>query len=169
MLCLSLSPVLVDGVTRAWSENQNSVWTEIKEIKQTCDLPCPLVVGGDAESSVPGPAAAERCCSRLHPQPGLCGRVEMGGVYSTDTLELTVSGKQQSRGCRFMFLFSLKERFSFLHIKPYNKDIYHHIWCSTALLWQLAQFWELELVADATASWKQQRSMCTQTVCQKIQ
>ena len=30
--------------------------------------------GGDAESSVPGPAATERLCARLHPQPGLCGR-----------------------------------------------------------------------------------------------
>lgn len=29
--------------------------------------------GGDPESSVPGPAAAERRCARLHPQPGLCG------------------------------------------------------------------------------------------------
>ncbi len=49
---------------------------------------------------------------------------------------------------------SLKEKFVFLHIKPYNKDIYNHIWCFTALLWQLVQSWELELFADVTTSWK---------------
>ncbi len=56
-----------------------------------------------------------------------------------------------------------------LHIKPYKKDIYDHIRCSTALLWQLVQFWEQKLVADITASWKQQRSMTsTQTIHQTI-
>ncbi len=51
----------------------------------------------------------------------------------------------------------------FLHIKPHSKDIYDHIQCSTALLWQPAQSWELELIAYNTASWKQQSSMCTQS------
>ncbi len=64
---------------------------------------------------------------------------------------------------------NLKNKFAFLHIKPYNKDIYNHILCSTALLWQMVQHWELELIADVTASWKQQRSMCTQTISQKMQ
>ncbi len=45
----------------------------------------------------------------------------------------------------------------FLQIKPYNKDIYDHKQCSKALLWQTVQSWELELLADATASWKQRR------------
>ncbi len=45
----------------------------------------------------------------------------------------------------------------FLHIKPHNKDIYDHIRCSTALLWWALQSWELELVADVTASLKQRR------------
>ncbi len=49
---------------------------------------------------------------------------------------------------------SLKEKFVFLHIKPYNKDIYNHLRCFTALLWQQAQSWELELFADVTTSWK---------------
>ncbi len=56
-----------------------------------------------------------------------------------------------------------------INIRPYNKDIYDHIWCSTAILWQPVQSWELELVANFSASWKQQRSMCTQTNHQKIQ
>ncbi len=45
----------------------------------------------------------------------------------------------------------------FLHIKPYNKGIYDHIRCSTALLWQTMQSWELEFVADVTTSWKKWR------------
>ncbi len=40
---------------------------------------------------------------------------------------------------------SFKEKFGFLHIKPYNKDIYDHI---QSLLWQTVQSWELELIAD---------------------
>ncbi len=51
----------------------------------------------------------------------------------------------------------------FFHIRPYNKDIYDHIRCSPALLWQPAWSWGLRLIADITASWKQQRSLCTQT------
>ncbi len=47
----------------------------------------------------------------------------------------------------------LKEK---LHIKPYNKDIYDHIQCSAELLWQTVQSGELEVVADITASWKEQ-------------
>ncbi len=56
--------------------------------------------------------------------------------------------------------YILKDKFVFLHFKPYNKDIYDHIWCSTALWWRTVQSWELELIADVTASWKQRRSMC---------
>ncbi len=52
----------------------------------------------------------------------------------------------------------LEEKLVFLHIQPYDKDIYDHIRCSTALLWQLLPSWELELVADITPSWKQWRS-----------
>ncbi len=63
--------------------------------------------------------------------------------------------------------FYLKEKFGFLHIKPYKKNSYDHIRCFTALLWQPVQSWELELVADITVSRKQQKSMCTQTICQK--
>ncbi len=68
------------------------------------------------------------------------------------------------KGCRRI----LKEEFVFVHIKPYNQDIYDHMRCSAALFWQVAQSWELEAVADVTANWKQQRSMCTQTVRPKI-
>ncbi len=39
----------------------------------------------------------------------------------------------------------------------YNKNIYDHIWYSTALLWRTVQSWELELIADITTSWKQRR------------
>ncbi len=51
----------------------------------------------------------------------------------------------------------LKVKYGFLDIKPHSKDIYDH------MQWPLAQFWELELAADVTASWKQRRSMYTQT------
>ncbi len=53
-----------------------------------------------------------------------------------------------------VYLYIFKEKFVFLHIKSYNKDIYDHIWCSTALLWQTVPSQKLELIADATASWK---------------
>ncbi len=46
-------------------------------------------------------------------------------------------------------LHYLKEKFGHLHIKPDNKNIYNHLWCSTVLLWELVQSWELELVAEA--------------------
>ncbi len=55
-----------------------------------------------------------------------------------------------------------RRNFFFLHVKPYNKDIYDHIQCSTALLRRTVQSWELELIADIAAGWKQQRSMCTE-------
>ncbi len=55
--------------------------------------------------------------------------------------------------------FVLKEKFRFLHIKPYNKDISDHIRCSTAFLWQMAQSWELELLADITTGWKWLKTM----------
>ncbi len=69
----------------------------------------------------------------------------------------------------FHLLSLLKEKFGFLHIWPYTKDIYNHWQCSTALLWQTVQSWKLELVADVTASWKQQRCIGTLTVCQNTQ
>ncbi len=34
-------------------------------------------------------------------------------------------------------LKKLKEKFGFLHMKPYNKDIYNHIQCSTEILRQV--------------------------------
>ncbi len=43
---------------------------------------------------------------------------------------------------------SLSEKFGFLHIKLYNKDIYGHVQCSIALLRGMM----LELIADVTAS-----------------
>ncbi len=55
------------------------------------------------------------------------------------------------------------EKFVFLHIKAHNKDICDHLWCSTALVWQTVQSWELELIADVTENgWKHRRSMCSQ-------
>ncbi len=45
---------------------------------------------------------------------------------------------------------NLKEEFSFLHLKPYNKDTYDHI-----QHYYDKQSSELELLADVTASWKQ--------------
>ncbi len=42
--------------------------------------------------------------------------------------------------------------------------IYDQNQCSTTLLW-----WTPELTADVITSWKQQRSVCTQTIRQKIQ
>ncbi len=45
---------------------------------------------------------------------------------------------QPSFLARFMLYLTysdgLKEKFSFLHIKPYNKNIYDHIFCTLALL-----------------------------------
>ncbi len=58
----------------------------------------------------------------------------------------------------------LKEKLIFLWIKPYNRDIYDYIQCSTAILWPTVQSWELELLADVTTSWKQQRSIWPQTI-----
>ncbi len=49
------------------------------------------------------------------------------------------------------FPLMLQEKFVFLHIKPYNKNIYNHIQNSTAFIWRTAQSQELELVADVTA------------------
>ncbi len=53
----------------------------------------------------------------------------------------------------------LQEKLTFfLLTKPYNKDIYDQIQCSAALLlWWAVQSRELELIAEATAGWKQQR------------
>ncbi len=39
-----------------------------------------------------------------------------------------------------------KEKFVFLYIKPYNNDIYYHIQCFTALVWQTVQ----SLLAEAS-------------------
>ncbi len=64
---------------------------------------------------------------------------------------------------------SLKKWLVVLHIQPCNKDIYSHMWCSTASLWQTVQCRELELTADVTAGWKQRRSVCIQTIHQKTQ
>ncbi len=64
----------------------------------------------------------------------------------------------------------LQEKFSFLHIKPHNKDISDHIQYSAALLWWMVQSWELELLADVTAWWKQQRwgsILSASTLCRK--
>ncbi len=69
----------------------------------------------------------------------------------------------------YKYYLNFKKRFVFLHIKPYNKDIYEHAQCSTALLWRLVQSWELELIADVTATWKQWRGKGTETICWKIQ
>ncbi len=46
----------------------------------------------------------------------------------------------------------LKDKFGFIAIKPHDKDINDHIWCSKALLWQPVQSWEQELVAEVTTS-----------------
>ncbi len=43
---------------------------------------------------------------------------------------------------------SLTMDLAVLHIKLYNKDIYNHIQCSTALSWWTMQSWELELFAE---------------------
>ncbi len=51
----------------------------------------------------------------------------------------------------------LEKKFGFLHNEPYNKDIYNHIQCSTALLWPMVHSRELKLLTDVTASWKQRR------------
>ncbi len=48
--------------------------------------------------------------------------------------------------------FTLKDKFVFLHIKSYYKDISDHTQCSTASLWWTVQSQELELLAEATAS-----------------
>ncbi len=69
----------------------------------------------------------------------------------------------------FYQLEPLKDKFCFLHIKPCNKDIYNHIKCSASLSWQTLQSGELALIADVMASWKQQRSMNTQTIHWKMQ
>ncbi len=58
-----------------------------------------------------------------------------------------------------------------MHIKPNYKDIYDYIQCSTALLWQTVLSQELELLADVTASWKQQSwrgISSTLTVLEKV-
>ncbi len=47
----------------------------------------------------------------------------------------------------------VKGEVCFFALKPYNKDIYNHIPHSIALLWQKAQSWELELIADITVGW----------------
>ncbi len=65
------------------------------------------------------------------------------------------------------FKITLNLKFIFLHIQPYNKDIYNHLQFFAALSWQQVQFWKLKLMADVTASWKQRRSLSTQTIRQK--
>ncbi len=65
----------------------------------------------------------------------------------------------------------LKKEFVVLHIKPYSKNISDHIRYSAALLWWTLQSWELELVADVTSDWKQQRFRgisSASTICQKM-
>ncbi len=63
----------------------------------------------------------------------------------------------------------LKEKFVFLCIKSYNEGIHSHTRCSTALSRRTEPSGELKLTADVTASWKQQRRTCTQTIQCKIQ
>ncbi len=75
-------------------------------------------------------------------------------VSHTDLMSLFFSPLTTPSSDVIVYWHTFKEKFGFLH-----KDIYDHIWCSTALLWQLAKSWELELVANITASWKQQRSI----------
>ncbi len=126
---------------------------------------------------------------QVHVLVYLSGNETVAGVFTYHVVRSSHLNKINERGqhiidsryvkiCKYNYKYmlllclsktSLKEKFVFWHHKPYNKDTYNHMCCSTALLWPTVQSWELELVADVTASWKQRRSMCTQTIHWRIQ
>ncbi len=78
-------------------------------------------------------------------------RTQRGITKPTNCLPTLSTFRQCSFTCIHLPQL-LKEKFVFLHIKPYNKDFSDHIQCSTSLKWQTVQCWDVGHNANVAAS-----------------